>query len=63
MLALSLWGVDKSAALGFAVVSHALTLLATAVVGSYSLTRQGLSLRSLRTPGVLESVSTGGTEA
>ncbi len=62
MLALSLWGVDKSAALGFAVVSHALTLLATAVGGSYSLTRQGLTLRSLRTPGVLQSVSTGGTE-
>jgi len=47
ILALSFWSVDRSAALSFAVVSHALGLLVTATAGFYGLARQGLSLRSL----------------
>ena len=62
VLALTVWTPDRTSALTFAIVTHAVTLLLVAVVGAWSLARQGLSLRSLRAPGVLQSVSTGGTE-
>jgi hypothetical protein len=47
VLAVSFWITDRSAALGFAVVTHALLLLVTAVAGIFGLARQGLSLRRL----------------
>jgi glycosyltransferase 2 family protein len=47
VLALSVWLHDPSAALGFALVTHALGLLVVVASGSWSLVRQGLSLRTL----------------
>lgn len=46
ILALSFWTTDRSAALSFAALSHALALLVTAVAGFHGLARQGLSLRT-----------------
>lgn len=46
ILALSFWISDRSAALSFAALSHALPLLVTAAAGFYGLARQGLSLRT-----------------
>jgi uncharacterized protein (TIRG00374 family) len=47
MLALSVWLRDSSAALGFALVTHALGLLVVVACGSLSLVGQGLSFRTL----------------
>jgi uncharacterized protein (TIRG00374 family) len=43
VLALSVWNVDPSAALGAAVVSHALGMLVTFLLGVSALARRGIS--------------------
>lgn len=48
VLALSLWVPDRSAALAYAIGSHALNMLANVGLGAYFLTREGVSLRDLR---------------
>lgn len=48
MLALSLWTPDRNAALAYAIGTHALNMLANVGFGSYFLTREGMSLRSLK---------------
>ena len=48
VLALSLWVPDRSAALAYAIGSHALNMLANVGLGAYFLTREGISLRDLR---------------
>lgn len=47
ILALSIWLPDKSVALSYAVVTHGMYILVSILAGSWSLTRQGLSLRSI----------------
>jgi uncharacterized protein (TIRG00374 family) len=47
ILALSIWLPDKSAALSYAIVTHGIYLLMGIMAGSWSLSRQGLSLRSI----------------
>jgi uncharacterized protein (TIRG00374 family) len=47
VLAVSLWTTDRNAALAFAVMSHALSLLLIAAAGAYGVARQGLSWRAL----------------
>lgn len=49
VLALSLWTPDRNAALAYAIGTHALNMLANVGLGSYFLTREGVSLRSLKT--------------
>ncbi len=48
MLALSLWTGDRNAALAYAIGTHALNMLANVGLGSFYLTREGVSLRSLK---------------
>lgn len=48
MLALSLWTPDRSAALAYAIGTHALNMLANVGLGSFYLVREGVSLRSLK---------------
>lgn len=48
MLALSLWTDDRSAALAYAIGTHALNMLANVGLGSFYLAREGVSLRSLK---------------
>ena len=48
MLALSLWTPDRNATLAYAIGTHALNMLANVGLGSFYLTREGVSLRSLR---------------
>lgn len=47
VLALSPWVPDRNAALAYAIGTHALNMIANAVLGSYFLAREGISLRSL----------------
>jgi len=47
VLALSLWTSDSSAALGYAVVNHALGLILMALCGVIALWRQGIGLKGL----------------
>lgn len=49
VLALSLWTPDKNAALAYAIGTHALNMIANVGLGSFYLSREGLSLRSLNT--------------
>ena len=49
MLAQSLWTDERSAALAYAIGTHALNMLANVGLGSFYLAREGVSLRSLRT--------------
>lgn len=49
VLALSLWTPDKNAALAYAIGTHALNMIANVGLGSFYLSREGLSLRSLKT--------------
>ena len=48
VFALSLWVPDRSAALAYAIGTHALNMIANAGLGSFYLTREGVSLRSLK---------------
>lgn len=48
VLALSLWTPDRSAALAYALGTHALNMLANVGFGSFYLAREGVSLRSLK---------------
>jgi len=48
VLALSLFGVDRSMALGFGVILHLLTYLPASLLGLLFLARSGYSLRRLR---------------
>ena len=48
ILALGTWSVDQTSAMSFAIVTHAMTMLLIMVTGFWALTRQGLSLRSVR---------------
>lgn len=48
MLALSLWTGDRSAALAYAIGTHALNMLANVGIGSFFLAREGVSLHSLK---------------
>lgn len=48
VLALSLWGPDRNAALAYALGTHALNMLANVGLGAFFLTREGISLRALR---------------
>jgi len=64
VLALSAWGTDKSAALAYALTTHAVNILINIVIGSGYLAREGLTLRAI--PGLAirqerprETVSTG----
>ncbi len=56
VLALSVWAPDRSAALAYAIGTHAVNMLANAGLGAWFLAREGLSLKSLRA----EAVSGGG---
>jgi uncharacterized protein (TIRG00374 family) len=47
VLALSVWMADPSAPLAFAVVSHAMGLVLTALLGTFGFVRQGVTLRGL----------------
>lgn len=51
MLALSLWTGDRSAALAYAIGTHALNMLANVGLGSFYLAREGVPLRSLKAVG------------
>lgn len=48
VVALSTWSTDRTAALTFALVTHALTMLLIVTTGFWGLARQGLSLRTIR---------------
>jgi len=51
ILALSVWGVDRSTALGYAIATHGLNLALTTVLGLISLWRENLAVTSLRAVG------------
>jgi len=53
ILALSLW-VPKGPALAYALVTHALNMLANVVLGSYFLVREGVSLKGIEEQEVTE---------
>ena len=61
VLALSVWVPEESAALAYAFGSHALNMLANALLGSWFLAREGLSLKGLRAE-VAEGAGMGATE-
>lgn len=48
VLALSVWGIDRSPALAYAIGTHALNMLANVGLGVIFLAREGVSLNSLR---------------
>ena len=48
VLALSVWMPDRNAALAYAIGSHALNILINVSMGSFCLTKEGLSLQSLK---------------
>jgi len=48
VLALGAWSTDRTSALAFAFVTHAIALVTIAVVGAMSLLRQGLTLQAVR---------------
>jgi uncharacterized membrane protein YbhN (UPF0104 family) len=48
VLALTVWTADRTAALAFAIVTHATAMLLILLTGGWSLARQGLSLRAVR---------------
>src|SRR5258708_15541727 len=48
VIALSVWSPDRTSALAFAVVTHAIALAMIAVIGTLSLLRQGLTLQAVR---------------
>lgn len=49
VLALSVWIPDRSPALAFAIGTHALNMLTNVTLGAWFLSREGISLRSLKT--------------
>lgn len=48
VLALTTWAVDRTTALSFALVTHAMTMLLIVVTGTWGLARQGLTLGAVR---------------
>jgi hypothetical protein len=48
MVGVSPWLTDPSTAFAYALVSHALSAVVVIVLGTWALTRKGLSLRTLR---------------
>jgi uncharacterized protein (TIRG00374 family) len=48
--ALSVWNVDASRSLGYAVVSNILVIIVVTILGAISLSRKNLSLRKLQPP-------------
>ncbi len=58
VLALSLWVPDRNAALAYAIGTHALNMLLNALLGSFFLAREGLSLQGLKA-----QVNNGGEDA
>jgi len=48
VLALSLWVPDRNAALAYAIGTHALNMLANVGLGAFFLTREGVSLKDIR---------------
>lgn len=52
VLALTTFGTDRTDALSFALVTHAMTMLLIVLTGVWGLTRQGLTLRAVRRGGL-----------